>query len=67
MGAKKTPPNDDRPFPETGYSPALQRTLKRKFDEADAGGELDSVDREEFFRMLGKTAEPDPEGCGPSE
>ncbi len=44
----------DPPFPETGYSPALQRTLKEKFDR----GENPSVDKETFFKALGRAAHP---------
>ena len=43
---------DDLPFPDKDISPALQRTLKRKFES----GEEESVDRETFFRLLGKAA-----------
>lgn len=76
MDRKKDKRDDEAPFPETDYSPALQRTLRRKFEEAEDGGELDSVDRDEFLKMLGKTAEEQPEsrpsaepeeGCDPSE
>ena len=42
------------PFPESGYSPALQRTLKEKFDKGELGG----VDKEEFLKLLGKTTQP---------
>lgn len=47
-------PKDDLPYPESGYLPALQRTLKEKFDKGDRGG----IDKEEFLKQLGKTAEP---------
>ena len=46
---------DELPFPDKDISPALQRTLKRKFDS----GEEESVDRDEFFRLLGKAASAD--------
>lgn len=42
------------PFPESGYSIALQRTLKEKFDKGDIGG----VDKEKFLKLLGKSAQP---------
>lgn len=63
---KPYPTEDEEPFPETDYSPAMQRTLKRKFDEADATGDVESVDREDFFRALDKTTK-EPEGSDPSE
>lgn len=70
MDPEKDKRDEEAPYPETDYSPALQRTLRRKFEEADAGGELDAVDREEFMQMLGKTteeqAEEPGEGCDPS-
>ena len=47
-------PGRDLPFPDSGYSPALQRTLKAKFDQGDIGG----MDKAEFLKQLGRTAEP---------
>ena len=47
---------EDLPFPETDFSPALQRTIKERFDQGDLGG----VDKEEFLKLLGKTAQPQP-------
>ncbi len=44
------------PFPETDFSPALQRTIKDRFDRGDLGG----VDKEKFIKLLGKTAQPEP-------
>ncbi len=49
---------DDLPFPDSDFSPALQRTLRRKFKEAEEGGELEAVDREAFFKALGHSAKP---------
>ncbi len=46
---------DDLPFPETDFSPTLQRTIKERFDRGDLGG----VEKEKFFRLLGKTAQPE--------
>lgn len=43
------------PFPETDFSPTLQRTLMRKFD----AGENPGIDRDEFFKLLGRVAEPE--------
>lgn len=43
---------EDLPFPDKDISPTLQRTLKRKFESE----EEESVDRETFFRLLGKVA-----------
>lgn len=43
------------PFPETDYSPGLQRTLKEKFDK----GEIDTVDRGEFLKLLDRSAPPE--------
>lgn len=37
-GDKKA--TSDAPFPETDFSPALQRTLKRKFDAGEIDGAL---------------------------
>lgn len=51
------PQGEALPFPDKDISPTLQRLLKRKFDEADAGGELETVDKDEFFKLLGRTAE----------
>lgn len=45
---------DDLPFPETDFSPALQRTIKERLDRGDLGG----VDKEKFLKLLGKTAQP---------
>ncbi len=45
----------DLPFPETGYSPALQRTLQEKFNQGDIGG----MDKAEFLKQLGQTAKPE--------
>ena len=47
--------DQETPYPRTGYSPALQRTLKAKFDKGEVGG----VDKKKFFRQLGKTAKPE--------
>ena len=46
---------DGLPFPETDFSPALQRTIKERFDRGDLGG----VSKDEFFRLLGRTARPE--------
>lgn len=40
----------DLPFPETGLSPALQRTIKAKIDN----GELDEIDHDVFEENLRK-------------
>ena len=63
MRKDKPPPEgaNDRgagslPFPDTGYSPALQRTLKEKFDKGNIGG----MDKAEFLKQLGKTVEQQP-------
>lgn len=45
------------PFPETGYSPALQRTLKEKFDR----GENPSVDRNTLFGAIERAVKADPQ------
>lgn len=44
---------EDLPFPETGLSPALQRTIKEKLDR----GELDEVDMAAFEKNLRKLAQ----------
>ena len=50
----------ETPYPESGFSPALQRTLKAKFDRAEEDpSTLDAVDRDEFFKLLGKTTRPE--------
>ena len=51
------------PFPETGYSPALQRTLKEKFDR----GENPSVDRDKFFGSIKRSVKADPPCEQPDE
>lgn len=48
---------EELPYPETDFSPALQRTLQRKLEN----GEMDEVDRKEFFKLLGQMAEPQDE------
>ena len=54
--------NDERehkevalPFPETGLSPALQRTIKAKIDR----GELDEIDHDVFEENLRKVVKND--------
>ncbi len=37
-GASGDGASEELPFPDKDISPTLQRLLKRKFDEADAGG-----------------------------
>ncbi len=42
------------PYPDSDFSPQLQLTIKRKIES----GEDTGMDREEFFRLLGRVAEP---------
>ena len=46
--------NNTSPYPDTDFSPALQRTIKRKIES----GEDTGMEREEFFRLLGRISEP---------
>ena len=53
----KTPASDetqDLPFPDTEFSAGAQRAMKRKIES----GEDEGVDREEFFRLIGRVGEP---------
>ena len=54
MTDKGKKPTKERPFPNTDYPPALQRTLKEKFDR----GENPSVDRDAFFKGVGRATRP---------
>ena len=55
-GAVTNGTSEDLPFPDKdAISPALQRTLRRKLESGEADEE--SVDKELFFRLLGKAAE----------
>lgn len=54
------------PFPDKDISPALQRTLKRKFEQEAETGEIESVDRDTFFGMLGEVSKPPDEEDDPS-
>ena len=42
------------PYPDTDFSPAVQRAIQRKIES----GEDEGIDRDEFFRLLGKVAQP---------
>ena len=54
MADKDKKPTKDRPFPETDYPPALQRTLKAKFDR----GENPSVDKDKFLGAVRRATPP---------
>lgn len=47
--------SDELPFPDKDISPALQHMLKRKFES----GEVESVDKGEFFNLLGRAVSGD--------
>ncbi len=42
------------PYPDTDFSPQLQLTIKRKIESGDDTG----MDRDEFFKLLGRISEP---------
>ena len=42
------------PYPDSDFSPQLQLTIKRKIEN----GEDTGMDRDEFFRLLGRITEP---------
>ncbi len=42
------------PYPDTDLSPHLQLTIKHKIES----GEDTGMDREEFFKLLGRISEP---------
>ena len=44
---------DSLPYPDSDWPPALQRTIKRKLDS----GEIDEVDADVFYGMMGQIAE----------
>jgi hypothetical protein len=44
------------PFPDSGFTPDLQRTLKRKLES----GEVDEVDEDAFFGSMGRAVPPEP-------
>ena len=51
---KDEPPQQETlPYPDSGWLPELQRTIKRKFDK----GEIDEVDADVFHGMMGQIAE----------
>lgn len=58
----KNKPTEERPFPETDFPPALQRTLKEKFDR----GENPVIDRDVFFGALKQATPPSPPDTEPS-
>ena len=41
---------DPLPYPETEFSPGVQRAMKRKIES----GEDPGIDRDEFFRIFGR-------------
>lgn len=47
---------ENLPFPDTDLSPAAQQYVKEQLES----GEDEGVDRDEFFRLLGKTTPPEP-------
>jgi len=49
----KTETEDDLPYPDSGWLPGLQRTIKRKLEN----GEIDEVDAEVFRGMMGIIAD----------
>ena len=44
---------EDNPYPDSGWLPGLQRTIKRKLEE----GEIDEVDADVFHGMMGQITE----------
>ena len=48
--SSKTKSESDLPYPDTEVSPHLQRTIQRKIES----GEDTGVDRDEFFKLLGR-------------
>ncbi len=44
---------DALPYPDSDWSPALQRTIKRKLDK----GEIDEVDANVFYGMMGQISQ----------
>ena len=41
------------PYPDSDWSPALQRTIKRKLDK----GEIDEVDADVFYGRMGQISQ----------
>lgn len=55
---RKDQKQDQLPYPDSGWLPGLQRTIKRKLEN----GEIDEVDGEVFRGMMGQiTQEKDDE------
>ena len=56
MSSKSTTPHDDKdranelPYPDSGWLPGLQRTIKHKLTI----GEIDEVDADVFHGMMGQ-------------
>lgn len=53
---RKDQEHSQEPYPETGYSPTLQRTLKEKFEKGEIGG----IDKKTFLKQLGQTVKIEP-------
>lgn len=59
MSSKRnTPHSDERvvtelPYPDSGWLPGLQRTIKRKLEN----GEIDEVDADVFHGMMGQISQ----------
>lgn len=50
---KENKPTEEQPYPDSGWLPGLQRTIKRKLD----AGEIDEVDADVFHGMMGQITE----------